>query len=440
MFNFKYLGNTLGLRRQSLTCCLGLFALIFQTEMALANSDAQRAMEQRNREQEQQQAPASSSANPMQAGNSAAGQAAYGQAHADTLTLDRTADTQREQQSVNALNNTSAGGSAGNLASQLMTTSVGLIAAGIAANAASKPCYCAGMPMIAMGIFFGKGSQGASNASNAMFDTSGYSTNLGTGLDNLGGADRNPAQNAALTNSRENALGIFAKNGVSTGDASSSSSFRADGRSEIQIDESALSQKAGDDLAQIEKSLGLPRGDLVKAITSGSDLAQFLADRNALFGKTADEFRAELAQAKIDEAELVESFTDGELAEYGGPEAGEAAGLGAEFAGRAGASSKGAGQNISVADAMAAIFGKKTGAGNPLLDAEKEKLKNGTSDLRALASRSDINLTADYGRGAIFSEASLFERVRQRYKAETPNLLTTDFLMRMQFGAKETKQ
>lgn len=396
----------------------------------------------------------------MSRGNSAEGQAGYGEAFKSQVQTSYSGQNQKEYQGDNLTNGSSGGSAASGLSGQLMATSIGLIAGGVALNASST-CHCAGLPMIASGVYFGLGSQGASNASNSM---GGMADLSGFNRGNLDTIDTN-----ALVNNRNQVIttgGVIDSNlksdstikGGGAQSSGGSSTFKATARTEITIDSAALrSGKIGEAFDKIEKAYGIDREDMANAIARGEDIAKYLESKGALHGKSATEFRADLSKEQPDKDALRSSFEKGEYDEYKELAKNDNSGSSTEFGPgggtldnaaaskdgkRAAAGQQPTEQQKSAQEVLAEIFGKKGEGNAKATDALGDKQLRNPNDpeLRALASRTDIVLSDDYVTGGTYSESSLFQRVRARYRLATPAMLSTEYFMEARFGKKPQRK
>lgn len=364
-----------------------------------------------------------------------------GNSYADQMIIDRGANTQTGNQQGNFDNGVDGGNKSKALAGDLFAIAVGLIAAGVAANAASPPCHCAGIPLIAAGIFFNQGGQGASGAGDQMYNMAGISDAY---RGQLNGANDLLAQNSKL-NQAQSATGPD-KNGAIT--LGNEGGFRADNSTDVdrmrngfQVDEASLrAGKLGEAFDSIEKNLGIDRKEFAQAMLNGEDVSGFLARKNALFGKSAEEFQAELAAQKLDPSELKEKLENGEYDDYKNAVAYSKDGDVIDNKGpgdpkQTGGASLAGKDGKTYDQLMAELFGKKGEATlKELLEEGKivsDALKK-DGELRALASNSKYQLSRDYVMDGLYSEKTLFERVNRVYKQKSGTMLPEDFYIRLQ--------
>jgi hypothetical protein len=439
------------------SCICGLLmaagiAMLGMGDVALGAGDSLIVIPQKQEATPQRLEPIQTPTNAMSKGATEEGQAGFGKKYSDQMILDRSATTQTGNQIGNSANGADGGEKAKGLASQLFGIGAGLIASGIALNASSKPCYCAGMPLIAAGIFFNKGGQGSNNAGNAMIDMSGISNIKRDDLadiNNINLVKTNLPINQNKTNpgDTQNNKSLIDTNNAASRNANAPG-LRVDGRfdaenaNRITIDETALSKgKAGEAFAAIEAAYGIDRKELAQALVEGQDVIDFLAKKGALNGKSAEEYRDMLAAESVDASKLREQFENGEMDEYkdlvnfegeGGNGLADANKGKADGIKAGSASLK---REKTYAELMAEIFGKNSTIAGVKLEGAAELSPSAAEkdpQLRALASNSSYRLSRDYLAGGDFREKNLFERVNRIYRTNSSRLVPEDYFIRLQ--------
>lgn len=384
----------------------------------------------------------------------------YGSNYSKKMETSKGATTQSGNQVANSASENSGGGSAKSLASQLFSIGTGLIAAGVATNAA---CRCgAGFPMIALGAFtFIPGGQGASSSGDRMFDTAALSNQKLGDLSNLGNYTKKTGttDDFKIAITGPNGSGKNGKGGNSDGNgdigngngangSQGGDSFRVDSNStasSFKFDPQANGQgKTVESLNKLQSEFGIDPNDFTNAMLNGKDLGEYLQNHGALGGKSLEEFRSALNEQKINPEDVKEKFDSGEYDEYKGAITDNSAVAYTEGGGKSGASGAAPPkENQSIDQVLKDIFGEKSGGATSVKDlaerAKQKVLTNAASkdaQIRALASNGDYHLSRDYALDALYTEKTLFERVNRIYRQETTNLLPEDFYIRMQSAEK----
>ena len=447
------------INRYTSTCSV-LLALSFLAPPAHGQSAAEQELQQQQNQNMANQG--------MQIGGNASAREEFSGSYVDQLAPDTDGLNQLEYEENNSDTKNDGGSQAMGMGSMLTAIGAGLMATGAAMNASSK-CHCAGMPLIAMavGTIFPNAS-GAFSTGGAMYDRADLSDYYGSNLENLALNDNNVSGFDDNTNAGN---GIFADNGPSGAGAggltSSGGSLGAnigagfdDGTANgfkvgdaIQADSEALrTGRLGEAFDTLEELKGIDRDAFAAELLKGGNLGETMAK----FGlaDSADAFNSALSPylSKEDAAATLAKFKNGELDEYGAIGGEEYADGSGKFANAAGGGADGEGSGESSTQIFGDDVDKLLGGANDMSleellglngkgkkeGADGKQAGDGDGPQRNLASANLAFAGGIESPGGVYTEASIFERVKRVYKAEMRELLPFDYFVRTK--AKEKRR
>lgn len=382
----------------------------------------------------------------------------YGTQYSDLLVEERDGVNQLDQQKDGESNKNAGAGAANNLGMMLTGIGTGMIATGVALNASSH-CGCAGMPLIASGVFFLAGAAGSFGAGGAMSADAATNFDYGKHLDDLSNFDGslgNPTNPGFNVDDGGNSGGVpnFNGNPSSPGNSATPTASTSTG---FRVDESSLSNgRLGQSLDELE-ALGLSdREAFVNAIANGEDLGGLLQQNGLIKDKGA--FDEMLKAQKVDQAALIADFKSGKYDEFGNLiEGADEKASGADYAGGGKGLEQGEGEAsqegevkpgegpVTFDDIVAQMMKKGgkgpqslkdilgiTGKGSKKKGLAKDGGPEGLDGLRGLASDTEAKYAfVDHtDLDSEYEEKTLFKRVHLIYRVRTGDMLPTEWYIR----------